>query len=55
VEEILIPGETEMCARDGNLRKGVPLLQSTYRALWKYAQKNGLDTELAVVKYIGAA
>ena len=55
VEEILIPGEMEMRARERNLQEGVPLLPSTYRALRKYAQKTGLDTELAVVQYIGAA
>ncbi len=55
VEEILIPGETEMRARDGNLREGVPLLPSTYHALQKYAQKTALDTELAVIQCIGAA
>jgi LDH2 family malate/lactate/ureidoglycolate dehydrogenase len=55
VEEILIPGETEMRERAKNLREGVPLLPSTYYALRKYAQKTGLDTELAVVRQIGAA
>ena len=55
VEEILVPGETEMRARERNLQEGVPLLPSTYHALRKYAQKNRLDVELAVVQYIGAA
>lgn len=49
VEEILVPGETEMRARTCNLREGVPLLASTYRALRKYREGTGLNTELVVV------
>jgi LDH2 family malate/lactate/ureidoglycolate dehydrogenase len=49
VEEILVPGEREMRARERNLRDGVPLLPSTYHALRKYARNAGLDTELVVV------
>ena len=55
VEEILIPGEKEMRARQRNLQEGVPLRLSTYQALRKYAQKTGLNAELAVVQYIGVA
>jgi LDH2 family malate/lactate/ureidoglycolate dehydrogenase len=50
VEEILVPGEREMRAREQNRRDGVPLLPSTYHALRQYAQNAGLDTELAVVQ-----
>ena len=46
VAEILVPGEMEMRAREQNLRDGVPLLPSTYRALLDYRQKAGLQTEL---------
>jgi LDH2 family malate/lactate/ureidoglycolate dehydrogenase len=49
VEEILIPGERELRDRERNLRAGVPLLPSTYRALREYAQKARLDTQLAVI------
>jgi amino acid adenylation domain-containing protein len=49
VEEILVPGETEMRARTRNLREGVPLLASTYRALRKYREEAVLNTELVVV------
>ena len=48
-QEILIPGESELRARERNLREGVPLRPSTYRALRKYAVKARLDTELAIV------
>jgi LDH2 family malate/lactate/ureidoglycolate dehydrogenase len=49
VEEILVPGELELRARERSLREGVPLRHSTYRALRKYAEKAGLDTELEIV------
>jgi LDH2 family malate/lactate/ureidoglycolate dehydrogenase len=49
VDEILIPGEREMRARERNLRDGVPLLPSTYHALGRYAQNAGLDTQLVVL------
>jgi LDH2 family malate/lactate/ureidoglycolate dehydrogenase len=49
VEEILVPGEMEMCAREQNLRDGVPLLPSTYRALLDYRQQAGLESELVLV------
>jgi len=47
--EILVPGEMEMRARERNLREGVPLLPSTYRALLDYAQQAGLETNLVAV------
>ncbi|HEX2036464.1 MAG TPA: Ldh family oxidoreductase [Chloroflexota bacterium] len=46
VEEILVPGELEMRARERHLREGVPLLPSTYRTLLEYGEKVGLQTEL---------
>jgi LDH2 family malate/lactate/ureidoglycolate dehydrogenase len=49
VAEILVPGETEMRARERNLREGVPLLPSTYRGLLDYAEKAGLETRLEEV------
>ncbi len=49
VEEILIPGESELRARERSLRDGVPLRPSTYKALLKYAQAAGLESELVVV------
>ena len=45
-EEILIPGEAELRARERSLREGVPLRPSTYRTLVKFALKAGLNTEL---------
>jgi LDH2 family malate/lactate/ureidoglycolate dehydrogenase len=50
VEEILVPGESEMRARERSLRDGVPLRRSTYDALRKYGRNAGLDTELVVVE-----
>jgi len=50
VAEILLPGEAEMRARERNLREGVPLLPSAYRALLKYREEAGLDTELVTVE-----
>lgn len=49
VEEILVPGESEMRARERSLRDGVPLRPSTYHALLTYARKAGLTTDLVVV------
>jgi amino acid adenylation domain-containing protein len=49
VEEILVPGELELRAREQSLREGAPLRHSTYHALRKYARKAGLDTELEIV------
>lgn len=50
VEEILVPGESEMRARERSLRDGVPLRPSTYQALLKYARTAGLGAELVVVE-----
>ena len=49
VEEILIPGEAELRAREENIQKGVPLRPVTYRALLKHGGKARLNTELVVV------
>jgi LDH2 family malate/lactate/ureidoglycolate dehydrogenase len=49
VEEILVPGEAEMRAREQNLRAGIPLLPSTHRTLEEYRQRAGLETELVPV------
>jgi LDH2 family malate/lactate/ureidoglycolate dehydrogenase len=49
VEEILVPGESELRARERSLRDGVPLRRSTYDALRKYGRNAGLDTELVVL------
>jgi LDH2 family malate/lactate/ureidoglycolate dehydrogenase len=49
VDEILVPGELELRARERSLREGVPLRYSTYHALRKYARKAGLETELEIV------
>ena len=46
VKEILVPGESEMRARERNLRHGVPLLPSTYRSLLAYREKAGLKSQL---------
>jgi amino acid adenylation domain-containing protein len=48
-EEILVPGEAELRARERSLKEGVPLRPSTYQALLKYGKKAGLDTQLVVV------
>jgi LDH2 family malate/lactate/ureidoglycolate dehydrogenase len=47
-EEILIPGERELRARERSLREGVRLRASTYDALVKYGQAAGLGTDLAL-------
>jgi len=49
VEEILVPGESELRSRERNLREGIPLLPSTYRTLEDYRQRAGLETELVPV------
>ena len=49
VDEILVPGEFEMRARERNLREGVPLLPSTHKALLDYARQAGLETRLVEV------
>jgi LDH2 family malate/lactate/ureidoglycolate dehydrogenase len=48
-DEILVPGEHELRARERSLKEGVPLRPSTYQALRKYGVKAGLDTQLLVV------
>jgi LDH2 family malate/lactate/ureidoglycolate dehydrogenase len=50
VAEILVPGESEMRARERSLVDGVPLRQSTFQALRKYGRNAGLETELIVVE-----
>jgi LDH2 family malate/lactate/ureidoglycolate dehydrogenase len=47
-DEILIPGERELRARERSLREGVRLRASTYDALVKYGKAAGLRTDLAV-------
>ena len=49
VDEILVPGEMEMRARERTLREGVPLLPSTHKALLGYAREVGLETQLVEV------
>jgi LDH2 family malate/lactate/ureidoglycolate dehydrogenase len=49
VDEIFVPGEMEMRARERNLREGVPLLPSTYKMLLDYAQEAGMETTLVPV------
>jgi amino acid adenylation domain-containing protein len=49
VDEILIPGEMELRARNQSLKEGVRLRLSTYRALVAYGRQMGLDAELEVV------
>ena len=49
VDEILIPGEMELRARDQSLKEGVRLRPSTHRALVTYGQQMGLGAELKVV------
>ena len=44
--EIWIPGERELRARERSLREGVRLLPSTYRALVAYGQEKRLDLEI---------
>lgn len=49
VDEIWIPGEIELRARELALKQGVRLRPSTYRALLAYATENQLTTRLIVV------
>jgi LDH2 family malate/lactate/ureidoglycolate dehydrogenase len=49
VDEIWIPGEIELRARERSLREGVRLRASTYRALVAYEQEKRLNTRLVVV------
>jgi LDH2 family malate/lactate/ureidoglycolate dehydrogenase len=49
VDEILIPGEMELRARDQSLIEGVRLLSSTYHALVTYGRHMGLSADLKVV------
>jgi LDH2 family malate/lactate/ureidoglycolate dehydrogenase len=49
VQEILIPGETEMRARARSLQEGVPLLTATYRALQKYRKAAGLEADFVTL------
>ena len=48
-EEILVPGEQEMRARERNVHEGVPLLPTTYRTLMRHAEEAGLETKLVTV------
>ena len=48
ISEILVPGEEELRVREHNLREGVPLRPSTYRALRQYADTARLMTELII-------
>jgi LDH2 family malate/lactate/ureidoglycolate dehydrogenase len=50
VEEIFIPGEAELRAREQNIQKGVPLRPVTYRALLRHGEGVRLNTELVVVR-----
>ena len=50
VEEILIPGEAELRARERNIREGVPLQPLAYRALRKYGEDARLESDLVVVR-----
>jgi LDH2 family malate/lactate/ureidoglycolate dehydrogenase len=49
VDEILIPGEAELRARERNLKLGVPLRRVTYEALLKYGVDAGLATRLVLL------
>jgi len=52
-DDILIPGEAELQARERNMQDGVPLRPSTYRALRKHGEEAGLNTELVVRSGVG--
>jgi amino acid adenylation domain-containing protein len=54
VDEILIPGEMELRARDQSLKEGVRLRPSTYRALVTYGRQMGLGAELNIVSRMTA-
>ncbi|HEX7154086.1 MAG TPA: amino acid adenylation domain-containing protein [Thermoanaerobaculia bacterium] len=49
VEEILVPGEAELRAREHNLHAGVPLPPAVHQALEKYRREAGLVTELVLM------
>jgi LDH2 family malate/lactate/ureidoglycolate dehydrogenase len=49
VEEILLPGEAELRAREHNLREGLPLSPAVLQALEKYRREAGLVSELVLV------
>jgi amino acid adenylation domain-containing protein len=49
IDEILIPGEMELRARDQSLKEGVRLRPSTHRALVSYGRQMGLGAELKLV------
>jgi LDH2 family malate/lactate/ureidoglycolate dehydrogenase len=53
VDEILVPGEAELRARERSLRSGVRLTPATFHALKKYAAEVGMKTELAPIEPIG--
>jgi LDH2 family malate/lactate/ureidoglycolate dehydrogenase len=50
VDEILVPGERELRARERSLKEGVRLRLSTYRALLSYGREKGLDAELILAR-----
>lgn len=50
VDEILIPGEAELRARERNLKYGVPLRPVTYRSLMRYKTSARLSTPLAALQ-----
>ena len=49
VDEILVPGELEMTARQRSLQEGVRLRASTYDSLVKYADEMGLATRIQII------
>jgi LDH2 family malate/lactate/ureidoglycolate dehydrogenase len=49
VSKVLIPGEAEMRSRERHLAHGVPLRQTTYRALIRYGKSSGLKSSLVEV------
>jgi LDH2 family malate/lactate/ureidoglycolate dehydrogenase len=48
IDEILIPGERELKARERSLKEGVRLRPSTYRTLAAYGRENQLAAELVM-------
>jgi LDH2 family malate/lactate/ureidoglycolate dehydrogenase len=54
-EEIFIPGEAELRARERNLRNGIPLRHSALAVLRTYAREAGLNTELETAEPINNA
>ncbi|HEX9983146.1 MAG TPA: amino acid adenylation domain-containing protein [Thermoanaerobaculia bacterium] len=50
IDEILLPGEAELRAREHNLRSGVPLSSAVHQALEKYRREAGLVSELVLVE-----